>query len=219
MLWPWPLTLILKQGNSDVKTRFFALVHHFLYVWVDVPKFISGEWLDIWPSNLVRAWSWITLRSTREVKVKGQGHQVKKRDFHVRSHFQSKAHSNNWWAYFNVKLHFLAFDLDLWPTILTCNPNLAKVKVNLHIKYQGHRQTVQPWERTQADRWMDGQTDGLLKGKLLCQSRVLAHLYKLHGGLIYITFCLSSVVCLSGLDKKSSQKVVDNNSYLREYYS
>ncbi len=30
-------------------------------------------------------------------------------------------------------------DLDLWPTTLTYNPNLAKVKVNLHTKYQCHR--------------------------------------------------------------------------------
>ncbi len=36
---------------------------------------------------------------------------------------------------------FLAFDLDLdlWPTTLTYNPNLANVKVNLHTKYQGRR--------------------------------------------------------------------------------
>ena len=37
----------------------------------------------------------------------------------------------------DVKTRFLAFDLDLWPTTLTYNPNLAKVKVNLHTKYQG----------------------------------------------------------------------------------
>ena len=29
------------------------------------------------------------------------------------------------------------FDLDLWPTTLTFNPNLAKVKVNLYAKNQG----------------------------------------------------------------------------------
>ena len=36
-------------------------------------------------------------------------------------------------------MRFLAFDLDLWPTTLTFNPKLAKVKVNLHTKFQGHR--------------------------------------------------------------------------------
>ncbi len=30
-------------------------------------------------------------------------------------------------------------DLDLWPTTLTYNPSLAKVKVNSHTKNQGHR--------------------------------------------------------------------------------
>ena len=39
----------------------------------------------------------------------------------------------------DVKTRFLAFDLDLWPTTLIYNPNLAKVKVNLHTEFQGHR--------------------------------------------------------------------------------
>ena len=30
------------------------------------------------------------------------------------------------------------FDLDLWPTTSTYNPNLAKVKVDSHAKNQGH---------------------------------------------------------------------------------
>ncbi len=33
------------------------------------------------------------------------------------------------------KSRILAFDLDLWPTALTYDPNLAKVKVNLHTEY------------------------------------------------------------------------------------
>ncbi len=42
-------------------------------------KFISHEPLHIGPWNMVRAWTWVTLRSTLRFKVKGQGHQVKKR--------------------------------------------------------------------------------------------------------------------------------------------
>ena len=34
---------------------------------------------------------------------------------------------------------FSLFDLDLWPTTLTYNPKLAKVKVDPHTKNQGHR--------------------------------------------------------------------------------
>ncbi len=48
---------------------------------------------------------------------------------------------------------FLESDLDLWPTALTYYPDLAKVKVNLHINYQVHR-SFQVWERTQRDRQM-----------------------------------------------------------------
>ena len=36
-----------------------------------------------------------------------------------------------------VKTRFFAFDLAIWP--LTYNPNLAKVKVDLHTEYQGRR--------------------------------------------------------------------------------
>jgi len=34
---------------------------------------------------------------------------------------------------------FSLFDLDLWPTTLTYNPRLAKVKVDSHAKNQGQR--------------------------------------------------------------------------------
>jgi len=34
---------------------------------------------------------------------------------------------------------FSLFDLDLWPTTLTSNPRLAKVKIDPHDKNQGHR--------------------------------------------------------------------------------
>ncbi len=44
----------------------------------------------------------------------------------------------------------LAFDLDLLPIILTYDPNLAKVKINLHTKYQGHRSNSSN-RRAQAD--------------------------------------------------------------------
>ncbi len=33
-------------------------------------------------------------------------------------------------------------DLDLWPTTLTYDPSLAKAKVNIHTKNQGHRSNV-----------------------------------------------------------------------------
>ncbi len=39
----------------------------------------------------------------------------------------------------DVKTQFLAFGLDLWHTTLTFNHNLARVKVDLHTEYQGHR--------------------------------------------------------------------------------
>ncbi len=39
----------------------------------------------------------------------------------------------------DIKTRFLVFDLDLWPTTLTFELDLAKVKVNLHTKYQGRR--------------------------------------------------------------------------------
>ncbi len=39
----------------------------------------------------------------------------------------------------NVKTRFLAFDLDIWPVTLTCNPSLPTVKVDPHTKNQGPR--------------------------------------------------------------------------------
>ena len=45
------------------------------------------------------------------------------------------------------------FNLDLSPKALTYDPNLAKVKGNLHTEYQG--QTIQLWEQIQRD----GRTD------------------------------------------------------------
>ncbi len=38
-----------------------------------------------------------------------------------------------------LRNEILPNDLDLWPTTLTYNPSLAKVKVNSHIKNQCHR--------------------------------------------------------------------------------
>ncbi len=54
-----------------------------------------------------------------------------------------------------VKTRLLSFDLDLWPPALTYNPNLAKVKVDIHTKYQGRRSNGL---RSRAQT--DGQTDG-----------------------------------------------------------
>ena len=53
----------------------------------------------------------------------------------------------------NAKTRFLAFDLDLWPTTMTFNPNLAKV--NLHTKSQGRRSS-----RSAVRVETDEQTDG-----------------------------------------------------------
>ena len=39
----------------------------------------------------------------------------------------------------DVKTQIWGFDLDLWPMTLTYNPNLTKVKVDLHTKYQARR--------------------------------------------------------------------------------
>ena len=38
-----------------------------------------------------------------------------------------------------IKTQFSPFDLELWPTTLTYNPNLAKVNVDPHAKNQGRR--------------------------------------------------------------------------------
>ncbi len=54
----------------------------------------------------------------------------------------------------DVKTRILAFDLDLWPTTLTSNPNLAKVKVDLHTEYQGHRSDGSA-VRALTDGWTD----------------------------------------------------------------
>ncbi len=56
----------------------------------------------------------------------------------------------------DVKTRLLAFDLDLWPTTLTYNPNLVKVMVNLHTEYQG-RSSNGSAVRVSADRQMDGR--------------------------------------------------------------
>ncbi len=46
----------------------------------------------------------------------------------------------------------LPYDLELWPTIFTCNPSLAKVKVDFHAKNQGQRSNGADG---QTDRWTD----------------------------------------------------------------
>ncbi len=61
-----------------------------------------------------------------------------------------------------VQTQFLAFDL--WPTTLTYNPNLAKVKVDPIPKIKVVGQTVQPWEVGQTDGWMDRQADRQMDG-------------------------------------------------------
>ncbi len=58
-----------------------------------------------------------------------------------------------------AKTRFLAFDLDLWPTTLTYNPSLARVKVDPHTKNQGQRSNGS--NRRARTNWQtDGQTDG-----------------------------------------------------------
>ncbi len=53
---------------------------------------------------------------------------------------------------------FSQFDLDLWPTTLTYNPNLAKVKVDPHAKNEGHRSNISSM-RGLTDRRADRRTD------------------------------------------------------------
>ena len=57
------------------------------------------------------------------------------------------------------KNNVLPFDLDLWPTTLTYNPSLAKVKVDPHAKYQGRRSNSSE-VRAYTNKRTDGQTDG-----------------------------------------------------------
>ena len=58
-----------------------------------------------------------------------------------------------------AKHNLLQFDLDIWPTTLTCNPNLAKFKVDPHTKYQGQMSNHSS-RRAQTDKWSNGQTNG-----------------------------------------------------------
>ena len=54
-----------------------------------------------------------------------------------------------------AKTQFLAFDIDLWPATLTYNPNLDKVKVDLHTKNWGRRSNssaVRALTNTRTDR-------------------------------------------------------------------
>ena len=55
----------------------------------------------------------------------------------------------------DVNTQILAFDLDLWSSNLTFNPNLAKVKVNIQTKYQCCSSN-----RLGMRALMDSQTDG-----------------------------------------------------------
>jgi len=50
------------------------------------------------------------------------------------------------------------FDLDLWPTILTYNTRLAKVKVDRYAKNQGQRSNSSN-RRAPTDKWTDPHTD------------------------------------------------------------
>ena len=52
---------------------------------------------------------------------------------------------------------FSLFDLDLWPTTLTYNPRLAKVKIDPHAKNQGQRSNGSN-RRVPTDKRMDTHT-------------------------------------------------------------
>ena len=56
----------------------------------------------------------------------------------------------------DVKTRYFALDLELWPTTLTYNPNIAKVKLDLHTKYQGSRSNCSG-VTAMTDRQMDGR--------------------------------------------------------------
>ncbi len=58
----------------------------------------------------------------------------------------------------DMKHDLSQFDLDLWPTTLTYNPNLAKVKVHPHAKNQGQRSNGSS-KTAQTDKLTNGQTD------------------------------------------------------------
>jgi len=65
----------------------------------------------------------------------------------------------------SVNKHIL-FNVDLWPTTLTYNPRLAKVKVDPHTKNQGQKSN----RRATIDKWMDTHTRTLsnVLSPLLC---------------------------------------------------
>ena len=52
---------------------------------------------------------------------------------------------------------FSLFDLDIWPTTLTYNPKLAKVKVDPYAEYQGQRSNGSN-RRAPTDKWTDTHT-------------------------------------------------------------
>ena len=54
---------------------------------------------------------------------------------------------------------FLQFDLELWPTTLTYNPSLAKVRVDPHTKNHGHRSNGSD-RRARTDKQAHRQTNG-----------------------------------------------------------
>jgi len=64
---------------------------------------------------------------------------------------------------------FSLFDLDLWPTTLTYDPRLAKVKVNPHAKYQDQRSNGSnrraPTDKRTDTRTLSNVLSPLLRGR------------------------------------------------------
>ncbi len=146
-LWPWPRPLtLIRDLDPDLWTWPLTLT---------LPPTFD---LDLWPwpqpLTLIRdldpdLWTWpLTLTPTHDLDPWPWPRPL------TLTLKQWKLLCNS-----DVKIRFLAFDLDLWPTTLTYNPKLAKVKLYLHTKYQGRRSNSSGM-RVVMDGRTDRRTDG-----------------------------------------------------------
>ena len=107
----------------------------------------------------------------------------------------------------DVKTWFLAFDLDLWPTTLIYNPNLYKVKVNIHTKYQGCKSSG-----SAVRGWTDGQTDEQMLPSTLSPSLLWILVYSDNVPFIHLIFTIHFLchipVMFQSKHKKNSRLVL-----------
>jgi len=105
---------------------------------------------------------------------------------------------------------FSLFDLDLWPTTLTYNPRLAKIKVDPHAKTQGQRSNGSNRRVPTANGHTSTHTDAtkriisLLADMLLIEFWILnlvlnccCYFAIFSCGSVFTAVCLSVCVCLS----------------------